>query len=114
MIDLTFTKDNCMHWLHVLELLAPAILTLVPGGPIAAPLVIAGMKIAEAAGGSGPDKKQIAKDATKLGAQAANAVAKTTVIDPEAAAAVADDAIDAVIGATNLVHRAIQAKQPAA
>lgn len=103
-----------MDWIKILKIIGPAIMAVVPGGLAFAPLVIAGIELAEETQKAGAEKKEIAKDAVKLGAEAANAVAKksgidTEVINPNAAVQVADDTIDAVVGATNLVSKALDA-----
>lgn len=96
-----------MDWIKILKILGPAIMAVVPGGLVFAPLVIAGIEIAEETQKAGAEKKAIAKDAVKLAAEAANVVAKKEVVNPAEAVKVADDTIDAVVGATNLVSKAM-------
>ena len=91
-------------WISILKILGPAIMMVVPGGQPFIPLVIAGIQVAEMSGQPGAEKKKIAKDAIKLGAETANAIAKKEVMKPSDAVAVADNAIDAIVGAVNIVH----------
>lgn len=82
-------------------------------GPIAAlaagpygPLIIAGIGIAEETGKKGADKKKIALDMVKLGAQVTNQVAsgaKGSLINEDKAVAAAENTIDVIVQAVNTV-----------
>ena len=93
-----------MKWLTVLRVIGPAALAGVPGAAPFIPLVLAGIETAERSGKSGAEKKQIAKEAIRIGAEAAVIASKGKAkIDPAKAVQVADDVIDAVVGSTNLI-----------
>lgn len=99
-----------MKWLDVLKVLAPAILAVVPGAQPFIPLVVAGMTIAEETGKPGADKRVIAVEAVKIGAQAANTIAKRDVVPVDQAVAIADSTIDTIVGVTNLVKATTDAQ----
>jgi hypothetical protein len=95
-----------MNWKDILRVLGPAILALNPKTAALAPIVVAGIEVAESIPGKkGPDKKAAVLEIVKLGAQGANAVAPREVVDVEATAAMVSDGIDVVIGAVNFVHK---------
>ena len=95
-----------MDWIKALKILGPAVLAVVPGAAAFAPLIIAGIELAEMTGKPGVEKKEIAKEAVELGAKTANEVAKKEVINPAEAVKAADDTINAIVGVTNLVTKA--------
>ena len=77
-------------------------------GPIAAmaagkygDLVIMGIGIAEESAKKGKDKKKIAIEATRLGAETVNAISKTDTVNVDKAVAVAEDTVDIVVQAVN-------------
>jgi hypothetical protein len=92
-----------MKWLSILKVLGPAVLMGVPGAQPFIPLIIAGIEVAEKSGKSGSEKKEIAKNAVKLGAEVANTVAKKEVLNSIEAEKVADNTIDAIVGIVNIV-----------
>lgn len=93
-------------WFSILEQLGPIALAFTPLAPIA-PLVIAGIRTAEAIpGATGDQKKQLVQQIVAIGAQGANAQAGKSVIDPQAAADSTGSIIDAIVGVTNIVHNA--------
>lgn len=94
-----------MNWIKVLKILGPAILMVVPGARPFISLIVAGMQLAEESGEPGAKKKEIAKEAVKLGAEAANTVAKKEVLNPIEAVMVADNTIDAIVSVTNLITK---------
>lgn len=99
-----------MNWLNVLKVLGPAILAVVPGAQPIIPLIVAGIQVAEMSGEPGAKKKQIAMEAVKAGVASANTVAKREVISVDEAAQLADNTIDAVVGAVNIISK-IKTKQ---
>lgn len=101
-----------MDWLKVLKILGPAIMAVVPGALPFVPLVMAGIELAEETGKPGAEKKEIAKEAVKLGAETANAVAHREVVNAAEAVAVADNTIDAVVGTVNIVTKITGGAQP--
>lgn len=96
-----------MDWLKVLKILGPAILAVVPGAAPFIPLIMAGMELAEETGRPGVEKKAIAKEAVKVGAEGVNLIAKKEIVNPTEAVQVADDTIDAVVGSVKLVTKAL-------
>ena len=73
-------------WLQILEEVGPIVLTFTPLAPIA-PIVVAGINIAEQIpGATGDQKKTFVQQLVGLGAQGANTVTGKSVIDPSAAA----------------------------
>lgn len=92
-------------WLAILKVLGPAIMLAVPGAAPFIPLVMAGIEVAEMTGKPGIEKKEIAKEAVALGATTANTIAKTEVINSAEAVKVADNTIDAIVGATNIISK---------
>lgn len=95
-----------MNWKDILKVMAPAVMAVVPGAAPFIPLVVAGMTVAEESQQPGANKKTIAKQATKLGAEAVNLASKGKVhLEPAEAEQIADDVIDAVVGVTNLVAK---------
>ena len=100
-------------WLEILKNVGPiAIAATVPGGAAIAPLVIAAIKSAEAIkGATGAEKKAHALEIVQAGAQvAAN---YTDKIAPAEVTVTASAAIDAAVGATNIIHRAKTPPPPA-
>jgi CHASE3 domain sensor protein len=92
-----------MNWIDALRVLGPAVLMVVPGAQPFIPLIIAGIEVAERSNQKGADKKEIAKDAVRVGAATANQIAKKEVVNVAEAEKAAEDAIDAVVGVTNIV-----------
>lgn len=70
-------------------------------GPKYGPLVIAGIGIAEESGKKGKDKKKIAIDAARLGAETINAISKTDTVNVDKAVAVASETVDIIVQAIN-------------
>ena len=96
-----------MKWQDILKILGPAILAINPRTAPIAPLVIAGIEVAEAIPGkTGPEKKALVLELVRIGASGTNLVAQRDVINPTDTASVVGSGIDTVIGAINLVHRA--------
>lgn len=94
-----------MNWIKVLKIVGPAILAVVPGGLVLAPLVIAGIEVAEMTGKSSAVKKEIALNTVKAGVEAANIIAKKEVVNSIEAVMVANNTIDAIVGATNIATK---------
>ena len=95
-----------MNWKTLLKLLAPAILSANPKTAQLAPLIIGGIEQAEnLIGAPGVAKKQHALALVQTGMVAAATITKVPV-SPEEAVALADNAIDTVVGVINLVHKA--------
>lgn len=94
-----------MKWLDILKVLGPAVLATVPGAQVIIPLIVAGIQIAEISGEPGPKKKLIAMEAVKAGVASANSVAKREVISVDEASQLADNTIDAVVGAVNIISK---------
>ena len=94
-----------MDWLKALKILGPAILMVVPGAQAFIPLIVAAIQLAEETGKPGAEKKTIAKEVVKLGAETANVVAKKEIVNPTDAVAVADNTIDAIVGTVNIVSK---------
>lgn len=92
-----------MKWLDILKVIGPAALAAVPGAAPFIPLIIAGMQVAEMSGKPGVEKKEIAKAAIKVAAEATNQVAKKEIVNPEQAVRLANDTIDVVVKAVNAV-----------
>lgn len=92
-----------MKWLNVLKILGPAILAVVPGAQAFIPLMIAGMELAEETQKPGAEKRGIAREAVRIGAETAKIAGAT--IDPEEAVTVYERTVDTVISATNLVSK---------
>lgn len=90
-------------FLQILKILGPAVLSLTPGAEKFAPLVIAGIDIAERTGKPGVEKRQIFLESVKLGAEAANTAANKEVAPVGEVVAVADNTVDAIVQAVNLV-----------
>ncbi len=95
-------------WIAILKIIGPAVMMVVPGAQPFIPLVIAGIEVAEMSNKSGVEKRAIAMEAVELGAVTANTIAKKEVVLPIEASKVADDTIDAVVGATNLVSKIVE------
>lgn len=77
-------------------------------GPIAAmaagkygDLVMMGIGIAEESTKKGKDKKKIAVESAKLGAETVNAITKVETINVDKAVAVAEDTVDIIVQAVN-------------
>lgn len=83
---------------------APLILAVTPLAPIA-PFVAAGIQEAEAIGGSGPDKLVHVVNIAKAAADAANAQAGKTVIDPALVEASAASTVSAIVQISNLLEQ---------
>lgn len=92
-----------MNWLRVLKTFGPVIIAIIPGAAPFAPIIIAAMELAEETGKPGAEKKEIAKKAIKVSAEAANIIAGKELIKLEEITQVADNTIDAVIKATNII-----------
>jgi len=105
-----------MNWLDLLKVLGPAIVaTTVPGGALLAPLIIQGIQEAEGLkGATGPEKKAHVVGLVRAGITTANLVAKKDVLSPTESVATVSAAIDAVVGAVNLVQQATEALRPSA
>lgn len=95
-----------MKFLDILKTLGPVILALVPGGAVFAPLIIAGVEVAENSQKPGAEKRVIGKDAVSLAANAANAIAKKEVVNTLEAEQAYEDSVDAVISVVNIVKKA--------
>lgn len=92
-----------MDWLHILEAVAPAALAFTPAAPFI-PAVIAGVKLAQAKGGTGAEKKALAMDTAMKIAEGVDAVRAGTV-DPATLSKVVSDGIETAVGVTKLVHK---------
>lgn len=93
-----------MKWINILKIIAPAILAVIPGAQPFIPLIIAGMEVAEETQKPGVEKKAIAIEAVKLGADTANTIAKKEVIDPSLAVKTAESSIDLIVDISNKLH----------
>lgn len=101
-----------MHWWQILESVGPLVLQFTPLAPIA-PLVVAGIKAANALPGvSGAQKKQIVQGIVQLGAQATDVATGKPLLDPAVVGDLSGSIIDSVVGITNAVHAAHQAATP--
>lgn len=91
-------------WLQVLRQIGPVVLAFTPAAPFI-PAVLAGIEIAEQAGGTGAEKKAKAIETAVQIANGVNAVKGAPVIDPQQLSTTVDAAIDTVVGVANLVDR---------
>lgn len=102
-------KFNLEEFLNVVSVVAPAILTLIPGAhdiAVLVPVIISAIKEAEAlARATGPEKKAHALAMVDDAITLLNATGRVH-LDPETAHGVADRGIDVVIGVINLIQRA--------
>lgn len=98
-------------WLSVLKAIGPAVVaTLVPGGALIAPIVVAAVGAAERLpGAAGPEKKAAALELVDAGVQAFNLANKRKRVDRTEARNAADNAIDAVVAATNMITERVPA-----
>lgn len=92
-----------MNWIDVLKIMGPAVLAMNPRTAELAPIIVAGINVAEETRKPGADKRRIARDAVKVGADAANSIAKRTVVPPDYAVAAYDHSVDTIIAVTNIV-----------
>lgn len=92
-----------MKWTDVLKVIAPAVLAVTPGGQVFIPLIVAGMQLAEETGKDGAEKRVLGREWTKLGAEAANTIAKRPVVPVPDALAVYDNSVDAIVAVVNIV-----------
>lgn len=92
-----------MKWFNVLKIVGPAILAVVPGAQAFIPLLIAGMEVAERSQQPGAEKRVIARDAVRIGAEAAQTAGAD--IEPVEAVKVYDSTVDTVVLAVNLVSK---------
>jgi hypothetical protein len=108
-------KFNLDQFLRLASVLAPPIIASLPNGQKIAPLVpviIGAIALAESLPDTpGPQKKAVVQGMVRAGVQVTNA-SGAVELDPHAIDAIADNGIDAVIGAINETQRAVaQAKQ---
>jgi len=90
---------------HLLAMLTPIVVAAIPGGAAVAPFVGAAMHEAELIpGGTGEQKKAHAMSVVLDSVAAVNLSAGHQAIDPQLAAATADEAIDTTIAAVKLVQ----------
>lgn len=101
-------------WLDVLKTIGPMVVAAtVPGGAVLAPIIVHAIAEAEALpGASGQEKKAHALELVKAGAEGVNAAAQKQVLDPQLVHDTAENGIEAVVGAVNIVHSVKQ--KPAA
>ena len=92
-----------MDWIHVLELVAPTALALTPAAPFI-PAVLAGIKLAEAKGGTAAEKKALAVETAVAIGQGVEGI-KAGTIDPETLGRVVDHGIETAVGVANLIHK---------
>lgn len=93
-------------WLQTVAHVAPMILSFTPLAPIAGAVSLGIQAAEQIPGATGEQKKALVQQIVALGAQATNAQAGKTVIDPTEAATVANTAIDTVVGVANIAHNA--------
>lgn len=102
-----------LKWLETIGSIAPLVMQFIPGCAPLAPYVSFGVQQAEKIpGASGAQKRDIAIAIAKAGVGATNALKGSTLIDPAISDETIGATVDAVVGITNIVHKA-QA-QPAA
>lgn len=109
-------KFDLKKFLAVLQVVGPVVLTLVPGGGVAAvliPTVVHAIGEAEQIkGASGADKKAHVMDIVGSAVTVANATNKVK-LDPAEVNAAVDKGIDTVISAIHVVEGAKVVKAPA-
>lgn len=104
------------NWVHVLENVGPLIVSIAfpPLAP-AAGLIVAAAKAAESIpGATGAQKNAFAQQIAAIGAQITNQATGKPILDPAAAAQITSNVFDAVVNATNAVHKAAPDATPAA
>jgi len=93
-------------WKHILLGIGPLILAAIPATRPIASIVPSAVAAAEdMLQASGAEKKAAALRLVDAGVTATNVAAGHEAIDPSAARAVADNAIDAIVATTNLWSR---------
>lgn len=91
------------RWIEILVSVVPTILAFTPAAG-AAPFIIAGVVAAEQIkNATGPEKKVHAIEVARNTAEAAKALGAH--VDPNAIAAIADNAIDTVVGIANEISK---------
>ncbi len=90
-----------MKFIDILKLLGPMLALSIPGGEKYSGLIMAGISLAEETAKSGKDKKQIAIDSVRVGAEASNLIAGHTIVDPNKAVVVAENTIDSIVELVN-------------
>jgi hypothetical protein len=92
-----------MNWIDILEHSLPMALAFTPAAPFI-PAVLAGIKLAQAHGGTKDEKKALAVETAIKLAQGTDAI-KAGTVDPATLGKVVDDGIETAVGVANLIHK---------
>lgn len=95
-------------WLKILAKIGPTVLLFTPLAPIA-PVITMAIHIAEELGKmnalTGPEKKTLALEISRVSTNVLSNFGKVVKINSDALESMLDNGIDAVVSATNLVHK---------
>lgn len=108
-------KPNIDKWLEILKMLAAPVVLALPNGSNVMPflpLIVQEIGNVQATLKPGADKKQIVLAHTQMGIQIANQLAQQKtgkqILDPTLVLTTASAAVDAIVDATNSVHRVVE------